>query len=75
MAALSESSSSFATTASNGTVVATSFARIGLMGNPSDGFGGKTVSLLLENFKATVTLTPMPPGEPLAFVAHPVRSF
>jgi hypothetical protein len=31
-------------------------ARIGLMGNPSDGFNGKTLSFLIENFKATVTI-------------------
>ena len=32
-------------------------ARIGLMGNPSDGFKGKTLSFLLDNFKATVFIT------------------
>lgn len=32
------------------------FARVGLIGNPSDGFGGKTVSLLLGNFYAEVTI-------------------
>lgn len=31
-------------------------ARIGLMGNPSDGFRGKTLSFLLANFKATVRI-------------------
>ncbi|KAI8612359.1 ribosomal protein S5 domain 2-type protein, partial [Chytriomyces sp. MP71] len=34
------------------------FARVGLMGNPSDGFFGKTISLLIKNFDATVTLSP-----------------
>ena len=33
------------------------FARVGLMGNPSDGFHGKTVSFLLSNFFAQVTIT------------------
>lgn len=33
-------------------------ARIGFIGNPSDGFGGKTMSLLLKNFEAIVTLRP-----------------
>ncbi|MFA7244306.1 MAG: hypothetical protein WC080_03415 [Patescibacteria group bacterium] len=28
------------------------FARIGFLGNPSDGFGGKTISLPLKNFQA-----------------------
>lgn len=31
-------------------------ARVGLMGNPSDGFGGKTVSFLIRNFAAVVTV-------------------
>jgi len=35
----------------------TCYARIGLMGNPSDGFGGKTVSALIGNFYATCTIT------------------
>ena len=34
------------------------YARIGLMGNPSDGFGGKTLSFLIRNFSAIVTLCP-----------------
>jgi len=33
------------------------FARIGLMGNPSDGFYGKTISSCIANFHAEVTLT------------------
>jgi len=41
-----------------GTVVERCPARIGLMGNPSDGFNGKTLSILVANFGATVTLTP-----------------
>jgi glucuronokinase len=32
-------------------------ARVGFLGNPSDGFGGKTVSFLIENFYAEVTLS------------------
>ncbi|KAJ3215180.1 pre-rRNA-processing protein esf1 [Dinochytrium kinnereticum] len=35
-------------------------ARVGLMGNPSDGFFGKTLSLLISNFWAEVTLIPNP---------------
>ena len=45
-----------------------SYARIGLMGNPSDGFNGKTVSMLLGNFHATVTLRE---SERLVLVRHP----
>ncbi len=32
-------------------------ARIGLMGNPSDGFYGKTISSCIGNFCAKITLT------------------
>lgn len=35
-----------------------SYARVGLMGNPSDGFFGKTISFLIKNFCAQVTLLP-----------------
>lgn len=34
------------------------FARAGLVGNPSDGYGGKTISLTLRNFAAEVVLYP-----------------
>lgn len=34
------------------------FARAGLLGNPSDGFGGRTLSCLIGNFSATVRLAP-----------------
>ncbi|RCH99315.1 hypothetical protein CU097_015348 [Rhizopus azygosporus] len=39
------------------------YARVGLMGNPSDGFFGKTMSLLISNFWAEVTLIPNRPEE------------
>ena len=32
------------------------FARAGLIGNPSDGYGGKTISVIVRNFWAQVTL-------------------
>lgn len=32
------------------------FARAGLVGNPSDGYHGKTISLIVRNFHATVVL-------------------
>ena len=35
-------------------------ARIGLMGNPSDGFQGKTISFLIDNFSACVTIEEYP---------------
>ena len=36
------------------------YARIGLMGNPSDGFYGKTISSCITNFYAKVTLVESP---------------
>lgn len=35
-----------------------SYARVGVMGNPSDGYGGKTLSVTIANFKADCWLTP-----------------
>jgi glucuronokinase len=32
------------------------YARVGLVGNPSDGYGGKTLSLIVKNFRAEVVL-------------------
>lgn len=32
------------------------FARVGLLGNPSDGYFGRTISFVLRNFEARVTL-------------------
>ena len=32
------------------------FARAGLLGNPSDGYNGKTISLAIRNFWAEVVL-------------------
>ncbi|KDD76801.1 hypothetical protein H632_c100p3 [Helicosporidium sp. ATCC 50920] len=34
------------------------YARVGLVGNPSDNFAGKTLAAAIENFWAEVTLTP-----------------
>ncbi|CAI5466083.1 unnamed protein product [Closterium sp. Yama58-4] len=34
------------------------YARVGLLGNPSDGYNGKTISFSLANFFAEVTLQP-----------------
>lgn len=45
------------------------YARAGLVGNPSDGFYGKTVSLTLANFWADVTLTQ---SEKLRLKPHPL---
>ncbi|MEW6357731.1 MAG: GHMP kinase [Planctomycetota bacterium] len=36
------------------------YARAGLLGNPSDGYFGKTISLIVRNYRATVTLYESP---------------
>ncbi len=45
-----------------------SHARLGLMGNPSDGFGGKTVTVQISDFGAQATLWESPR---LQIVPHP----
>ena len=51
------------------------YARIGLIGNPSDGFHGKTISLTISNFSAEVTLEahPLTESNPhkIVFIPHP----
>ena len=32
------------------------YARAGLLGNPSDGYNGKTISIIVRNFRASVVL-------------------
>lgn len=39
---------------------ATAYARAGLVGNPSDGYFGKTISIILRNFAAKVTVYESP---------------
>ncbi len=46
-------------------VIGHAFARAGLLGNPSDGYGGKTISCILRNWSAEVRLTP---AEKIRFV-------
>jgi len=46
------------------------YARVGLLGNPSDVYYGKTISFSLANFSATVTLRPSPE---LVIQPHPVH--
>jgi hypothetical protein len=59
--------------ASRATAYATGHARVGLLGNPSDGYGGKTMAVTLANFKAEAWVTPLPAGERgVRLVPHPV---
>lgn len=41
-------------------ITAHAFARAGLVGNPSDGYFGKTISFIVRNFRATVRLWESP---------------
>jgi len=45
------------------------YARVGLMGNPSDGFNGKTLSVTVKNFWATVEMWE---SERLQLLPHPL---
>ena len=40
------------------TIETYAYARAGLLGNPSDGYYGKTISFVLKNFRARVILRP-----------------
>ena len=42
------------------TVVRRAYARAGLLGNPSDGYFGKTISITVGNFSSSVTLSESP---------------
>jgi len=45
----------------NNTIIeASAYARAGLLGNPTDGYFGKTISIIVRNFGARVTLYPSP---------------
>ncbi|XP_067220573.1 glucuronokinase with putative uridyl pyrophosphorylase isoform X2 [Chanodichthys erythropterus] len=47
-----------------------SYARVGLMGNPSDGFNGKTIAMTIANFWAEVTLME---SQALVLLPHPLN--
>ena len=42
-------------------ITAHAYARAGIVGNPSDGYFGKTIACIVRNFCATVTLWDFPP--------------
>ena len=51
------------------TIIKRANARVGVMGNPSDGFNGRTISLSVDNFWAEVHLWP---SARLAILPHPL---
>lgn len=53
-------------------VHATGHARVGLLGNPSDGYGGKTMSVTIANFRAEAWVTPTPGRTDIVLIPHPV---
>lgn len=44
------------------------FARVGIIGNPSDGYGGKCIAAAVSNWHATATLTPTPNSRSVTFL-------
>ncbi|XP_056139075.1 glucuronokinase with putative uridyl pyrophosphorylase [Lampris incognitus] len=54
----------------NNTFTCRSYARVGLMGNPSDGFNGKTIAMTISNFWAEVTLVE---SQALVLLPHPLN--
>ena len=53
-------------------VVGTCYARIGLIGNPSDGYYGNTISVSVENFCTKVSLLK---SDHLEIIPHPMSFF
>ena len=70
-AAVAAASSSSSARNDAGTIHTRAFARVGLLGNPTDGYGGKTVSVTLSNFVAEAWLTPNGDGS-VTLQPHPL---
>eukprot|EP00939_MAST-03C_sp_MAST-3C-sp1_P003404 g3404.t1 len=69
-AVLSESASAKAEALSSSSSISRrAYARVGLMGNPSDGFYGKTIALTIQNYWAEVTLRP---SDRIQILPHPL---
>ncbi|XP_051895896.1 glucuronokinase with putative uridyl pyrophosphorylase isoform X2 [Pristis pectinata] len=47
-----------------------SYARVGIMGNPSDGFNGKTIAMTISNFWADVTIYE---SKKVVLIPHPLN--
>eukprot|EP01064_Diplonema_japonicum_P037918 TRINITY_DN902_c0_g1_i1.p1 TRINITY_DN902_c0_g1~~TRINITY_DN902_c0_g1_i1.p1 ORF type:complete len:640 (+),score=132.66 TRINITY_DN902_c0_g1_i1:67-1920(+) len=57
-------------TGDNRTFTTRAYARVGVVGNPSDGFNGKTIAMSIENFWAEVSIVG---SEKLRLVPHPIN--
>ena len=44
----------------NHIIETSAYARAGLLGNPTDGYFGKTISIIVRNFGARISLYPSP---------------
>lgn len=62
-------SPSWACSVGRGTLTTRAYARVGLYGNPSDGYHGKTIALTIANFWASATIAP---SERLTLIPHPL---
>ena len=51
-----EESDTWSTKLKSRTLVATAYSRVGLLGNPSDGYGGKAIAVSIRDWSAQVTL-------------------
>lgn len=56
----------------NNILIERCYGRIGLMGNPSDGFNGKTLSFLISNFYAEVKLIPNNISNTIQLLPNPI---
>ncbi len=51
-------------------IVEHGYARVGLLGNPSDGYGGRCLAFTFEDFRAAVTLRDLDAGDDESFVVR-----
>jgi glucuronokinase len=67
------------TTFEQGSYTGSAYARVGLAGNPSDGYGGRVIAMTVPDFAVTARVTPAPQwsfseSELLAATAEALRS-
>lgn len=59
-----------ASVSDSGHIVCRTYARVGVLGNPSDGFFGKTISLSVKNFWAEVSIEE---SDKIELIRHPLN--
>jgi len=55
----------------SGQITKRAYARVGLVGNPSDGYRGKCIAASISNYYAEAVLTPTPGSSKIVFVPGP----